>query len=283
MSRSEPREVIELRHVKERQPELAPAVDLQMALIELQRRVQARIPLPWIEFDADWLKTQHAAGRPLLRFREIPIDWTDLRLIFRQTADVLLRFEALEPQDYQSLQALGRDGHALEPLVAAWFDRAADPGHTPPHPLTLPVKVSADALEQVLELTLRPFLERCAEAVRQRADFSTWRQPTCPLCGGAPELAALDAHGDRTLICGRCTTEWRFDRGVCPFCRNDDRQLLPSFRSRDGVYRLDACDVCRRYLKTFDSRQGRRHVLLAVDGIATLPLDAAAMQRGYRG
>jgi FdhE protein len=281
-SRSEPREVAELRQVKERQPELAPAVDLQVALIELQRRVQARVPMPWIEFAPDWLRTQQAAGRPLLRFEEIPLDWTDVRLVFRQTADVLRRHEGLEPADYVALQALGRDGHALEPLVADWFNRTAHPDQAGAPP-ALPVAVSAEALDQVLALTLRPFLERCAEAVRQRVDFSGWRLASCPLCGGEAELAALDAKGDRFLICGRCTTEWRFDRGVCPFCRNDDRGRLPSFASRDGLYRLDACDVCRRYLKSFDTRAGHRHALLAVDSIATLPLDAAALQRGYQG
>ncbi len=280
-SRAEPREVIELRLLKERQPELAPAVDLQVALIDLQRRVQARVPVPWIEFAPDWLRTQQAAGRPLLRFEEIPLDWTDVRLVFRQTADVLRRFEALEAADYHALQALGRDGHSLEPLVADWFNRAAAPERASPSP-GLAVAVTGEALEQVLALTLRPFLERCAEAVRQRADFSAWRLALCPLCGGEPELAALDLHGERLLVCGRCTTEWQFERGICPFCRNDDRSLLPSFGSRDGVYRLEACDVCRRYLKTFDIRAGRRHVLLAVDSVATLPLDAAAIKRGYQ-
>jgi hypothetical protein len=41
--------------------------------------------------------------------------------------------------------------------------------------------------------------------------------------------------------------------------------------------------VCRRYLKAYDSRSAERPVLVAVDTIATLPLDAAAMQRGYVG
>lgn len=281
-SRSEPREVAELRQVKERHPELAPAVDLQVALIELQRRVQGRVPMPWIEFTPEWLKGQQAAGRPLLRFEEIPLDWTDVRLVFRQTIDVLRRYEALEPGDYRALEALGREGHALEPLVADWFNRAAHPDRPVVAP-DLPVEVRGEALDQVLALTLRPFLERCAEAIRQRADFSAWRLASCPLCGGEAELATLDPRGDRFLVCGRCTTEWRFDRDVCPYCRNDDRGLLSSFGSRDGLYRLDACEVCRRYLKTFDVRAGRRPVLLAVDSVATLPLDAAALQRGYRG
>jgi formate dehydrogenase maturation protein FdhE len=41
------------------------------------------------------------------------------------------------------------------------------------------------------------------------------------------------------------------------------------------------CDACHRYLKAYDARNAARPVLVAVDTIATLPLDAAAMQRGY--
>jgi hypothetical protein len=40
--------------------------------------------------------------------------------------------------------------------------------------------------------------------------------------------------------------------------------------------------VCHRYLKAFDGRDGSRPALLSVDSIATLPLDAAAIQRGYQ-
>jgi len=41
--------------------------------------------------------------------------------------------------------------------------------------------------------------------------------------------------------------------------------------------------VCRRYIKAYDARQGARPVMLSVDSVATLPLDAAAMQKGYSG
>jgi formate dehydrogenase maturation protein FdhE len=42
-----------------------------------------------------------------------------------------------------------------------------------------------------------------------------------------------------------------------------------------------ACDVCHRYLKAYDGRRASRPVMPIVDAVATLPLDAAAMQRGY--
>jgi hypothetical protein len=35
-------------------------------------------------------------------------------------------------------------------------------------------------------------------------------------------------------------------------------------------------------LKAFDARRASRSVMPAVDAVATLPLDAAAMQKGYK-
>ena len=67
-----------------------------------------------------------------------------------------------------------------------------------------------------------------------------------------------------------------------PFCLNEDRGRITSFASRDGQYRLYACDVCQRYLKAYDARHASRPVMPAVDSVATLPFDAAAMQRGYK-
>ena len=279
--RAEPREVVELKQLKAEQPELASAADMQIALIEMQRRVQSRVPLPWIQVDADWLREQQAAGRPIVRFADIPLEWTDFRLTFRQTADILKRYEALEPADHDRIVALGRDGNALEPLVTRWYTatsgvdggnaREAVPADSPP------------GLDQVLVLALRPFLARCAEALANRTDLSSWHHGRCPFCGWEPDFAVITPSAERRLICGRCLAQWPFAPLTCPFCSNDDRSLITSFATRDGRYRVYACDVCRRYLKAYDGRNASRPVMVSVDSIATLPLDAAAMQRGYVG
>src|SRR5205085_6659209 len=120
--RAEPREIVELKQIRAVRPELASAVDMQVALVNMQRRVQARVPLPWIQAESEWLRTQQAAGRPLVRFTDIPLDWTDFRLTLRQTADILRRHDALEAADHLAIVALGRDGHALEPLVTHWYE-----------------------------------------------------------------------------------------------------------------------------------------------------------------
>ncbi len=267
---------------------------MQIALLDLQRRVQARVPMPWIEVDKEWLKRQHELGRPLLRFKDVPLDWTDVRLMFRQTADILRRFDTLEEADYAAIQTISRSGHMLEPLVVSWYENAAcrgkpDPSaRLDPRPASPPVAeqvpaVASDTLDQVLLLTMKPFLERCAEVVQQRSDFSTWTLAYCPLCGGDPEFSVITPAADRLLICTRCAGRWRFHPLACPYCGNEDRTQITSFASRDGRYRIYACDVCMRYLKAYDGRNATRPVMVAVDTVATLPLDAAAMQRGYRG
>ena len=113
---------MELKNLKAAQPELASAVDMQIALLEMQRRVQSRVPLPWIQADPEWLRAQYSARRAVVRFADIPLDWTDFRLTLRQTADILRRFETLEQADYESIVALGRLGNQLEPMVISWYE-----------------------------------------------------------------------------------------------------------------------------------------------------------------
>ncbi|MFB3855057.1 MAG: formate dehydrogenase accessory protein FdhE [Vicinamibacterales bacterium] len=284
-TRTEPREIVELRQLRATQPDLATAVDFQIALLQLQHRIQSRLAMPWFEVDPGWLREQQGKGRPFLRFEDIPLDWTDVRLMFRQTADLLLRHEALDPATHGRLQSLAREGHTLEPLVVGWYNQRAAPEKVQPGDVPAGVLrgVDADTLDQVVTLALRPFLERCAEVLQQRLDFSAWTQAYCPICGGAPEFAVITRAADRMLLCSRCSGRWSFHPLACPYCHNDDRSLITSFASRDGHYRLYACDVCRRYVKAYDARRAARPVMLAVDSIATLPLDAAAIQRGYKG
>jgi hypothetical protein len=280
--RAETREVVELRQLKAAQPELASAVDMQIALVDMQRRVQSRVPLPWLQIDPEWQKAQQAAGRPLVRFRDIPLEWSDFRLTLRQTADILVRFEALDRGDHDRILALGREGNALAPLVERWYDATSgvEPGADPRN--RAPDDAPA-SLDQVLVLALRPFLARCAEALSQRVDIGAWRHGHCPYCGWEPDFAVITPSAERRLFCGRCLAQWGFPAIGCPFCSNDDRALITSFATRDGRYRVSACDVCRRYIKAYDARNAQRPVMVTVDTIATLPLDAAAMQRGYVG
>ena len=282
-ARAESREVQELRALRERNPELSDAIDMHLELLEQQRRIQGRLRLPSLALGTEIIARHQAEGRPLLRFEDVPLDLTDLRLMVRQTADVLRRYGAMDDGDYQRVQTLGRDMKLLA-VAAQWYRGAAEHAVAAVSASGVePEGETADAgmIGQVLGLALRPFLIRCAEVLQQHPDLSVWTHPHCALCGGEPDLAVITPSAERHLICSRCTLRWKFAPLTCPYCGNDDRTRITSFATPDGQYRVYACDVCQRYLKAYDGRRATRPVMPVVDGIATLPLDAAAMQRGY--
>jgi formate dehydrogenase formation protein len=278
--------VVELRSVRDAHPELSDAIDMQIELLELHRRVQGRVPLPWFELNDSTLHKHNASGEPLLRFQDIKIETSDLRLLVRQIADVLRRHGALEESDFQRIQTIGRDMNLTE-FAERWYRRGmhhrsvAAIGLGDAHMAAASADSPDEPLDQVLALAMRPWLTRCAEVLQQRAELSLWTHPHCALCGSEPDLAVITPAAERHLICGRCALRWKFESLTCPFCRNSDRSRITSFATPDGQYRVYACDQCRRYLKAYDGRHATRPVMPLVDSVATLPLDAYAMQRGY--
>jgi formate dehydrogenase maturation protein FdhE len=272
-ARSESREIAELRRLKQEQPELASAADLQVELLQLQRRVQSRVSLPAIRLDKDYLNGLLAAP-PVLQFEHIPIEWGDLRFLLRATAAAMRSHEALDDEDFRRVENLCRDAVRLPIALRSWYEST--------RPSAPPIAADAAGLEPVILQAMRPFLTRSADAIMAKTDLVGWTAGTCPLCAGEPDFAVITPAADRILICARCSARWHFHQITCPFCANPDRSRMTSFASRDGQYRLYACDVCERYLKAFDARRASRPVMPAVDTVATLPLDAAAMQKGYK-
>jgi Protein involved in formate dehydrogenase formation len=271
-TRSESREIQALRRLKADQPDLRSAADLQIELIQLQRRIQSRVALPSIRLETDYLDTLLTNG-PILQFDHLLVDWNDLRFLLRATAGAMRTHEALDEEDYRRAGALARDADRLPGVIRTWYE-SVRPG--------APALGAEAGLEQVFQQAMRPFLTRAAEAIMARNDLARWQRGFCPLCGGEPDLAVITPAADRLLICSRCAARWRFAQLTCPFCMNADRSRITSFASRDGQYRIYACDVCQRYLKAYDARRAPRPVMPVVDSVATLALDAAAMQRGYK-
>ena len=271
--RSESREIAELRRLKQEQPELGSAADLQIELLQLQRRVQTRVSLPSIKLDKDNLNEQ-LAKPPVLRFEHLPLDWGELRFILRSTAAAMRTHDALDSDDFRRIDALCRDADRLPVVVKSWYESPGSSGSS--------IHADGAGLEPVLLQAMRPFLTKSAEAIMAKTDLAGWTRGSCPLCGGEPDFAVITPAADRILICGRCSARWRFHQLTCPFCMNSDRSRMTSFASRDGQYRIFACDVCERYLKAYDARRAARPVMPTVDSVATLPFDAAAMQRGYK-
>lgn len=264
--------MIELRNLRARAPELSTAVDLQLAQFELFRRIQTRVPLP-PQLDLGRAIADVAAGRPILRFGDVPVNWSDFRWGLRETADLLRRFNLIDPALHARVHHLIRDGHTLEPVVGAWFDAAVAGAASP----------EGEEVGEVFGRALKPFVGRCAEVWGPRLDLASWVRGVCPLCGGTPELGILSVEGDRRLVCERCTARWPCPSDRCPWCGENRADRLQTQSTPDGRYQLQACTSCRHYVKSCDERHLGRPTLPWVDTVATLPLDAAALQQGYEG
>jgi FdhE protein len=121
------------------------------------------------------------------------------------------------------------------------------------------------------------------EAFARWRDEDRWLRNYCPTCGATPAMAQLAGRGEgrlRLLACGCCETRWRYRRTGCPFCEpvDDHRLSVLAVEGEDGL-RIDYCNRCQGYLKTYDG-EGNESVLLA--DWTSLHLDVLACDRGLK-
>lgn len=142
-------------------------------------------------------------------------------------------------------------------------------------------ETAGDYLSRAL---LRPYVETLSR-LRVVPD-RLHRDGHCPFCGGRPIVSfrrgGPESHGaGRWLVCGLCGTEWAFSRVRCPSCDEQNPDRLPSFQS--GAHprtRLEACEGCRRYVKSIDLTADARPIP-EVDDLVSIAMDLWALEQGY--
>jgi FdhE protein len=192
----------------------------------------------------------------------------DLSEVRPPAANVFARIAAVAPA--QAVGEVPTDESAIDALLREGW-------HTQDMPF-LPRIVLQPYAEALAGISLPVRIERRLQAPPERA--------ACPFCGGAPQLAVLrtdaDASGGgRALVCATCSTTWPVGRIRCAHCGEEDEGRLGYFHTADLDHvRVDACDTCRRYLKTVDLTRLGLAVPL-VDEVASGALDIWAQERGY--
>jgi FdhE protein len=128
---------------------------------------------------------------------------------------------------------------------------------------------------------VRRFLAPLVEDFDRWRDEERWLRNYCPTCGSGPAMAQLvgsDPARRRLLSCGRCGTHWQYKRAWCPFCEHDAHRALVLTIEGEAGLRIDHCESCRGYIKTYDG-QGDEALLLA--DWSSLHLDLLARDRGW--
>lgn len=221
---------------------------------------------------------QSADGSRRERLRSLPpvVDEVDLSLLITRWDPFLsmIRDEAPPPLAEFALDLNARGASAGAAILrSSWRGRTGSP--------------SEWMTDNVFGgFCVQAFLQPYAEYLAHHTDLPEppIRRPTCPFCGSPPLVGVLRQEGDgakRSLICSFCRTEWGFLRIVCPACEErDERKICVYGTPAFACVRVEACDTCRRYVKTIDLTKDGLAVP-EVDELAAVPLTLWADENGY--
>ena len=244
-------------------PYLQPVAEVRALVDTAASRVAAPLAREpdWQDYLVDF-----QAGIPLLQSERVALDVSDPWCV------VLSMLDALRSMPLP--RALAEQCQALQADLQAHIDSAVGGDWSPIHP-----GLFRWLLWAVLSCELKPVVS----AFAGWRDEERWLRNYCPTCGDAPAMGQLigkDPGRMRLLVCGCCGTRWRYRRTGCPFCeRSDDHRLSVVGVQGESGLRIDYCDGCHGYLKTYDG-EGSESVLLA--DWTSMHLDLLARDRGLK-
>lgn len=269
--------IIEKLNMQEKEEGKLPLLfNFYRRLLQVQSEVKRQIDLPKPLLSREAINQRLEQGLPLVSFDNFTADWSLLRDTFGKVASVFAEFPELFSEAPERLKEPDADNFLTKEVVKAWLEGQK-------LPVTMVESTDNEKLlPAIIQASLRPFLQNYARALISCVNQERWRRRYCPICGGNPDFAFLDKErGARWLSCSRCDAEWLFQRLECPYCGNQNQSTLAYFTDDKGMYRLYVCEKCKHYLKAMDLRPFEAEVLLPLERLYTLDLDAQAHKQGY--
>jgi len=133
------------------------------------------------------------------------------------------------------------------------------------------------------QMAVTPLLRACACGLARELP-STWWEGYCPLCGVWPAVAEYTGlERKRQLRCGRCGVGWAIPLLRCVYCDETDHDHLGYLTPEAGeqTRKVEVCNSCKGYLKAVTTVRALPPWAILVDDLTTVPLDIAALERGY--
>ncbi|NVL90484.1 MAG: formate dehydrogenase accessory protein FdhE [Desulfobacterales bacterium] len=265
--------------VKAERPAYEEILDFYEKLFLAQEVIKRQVQLEPIKISEEILSVKREENFPLINKEDFTVDTKASRGLLREIcrlaaeANEMLAEAALKIVDALDKGTL--DAPVLFSKVLneddAYFDEAAKK-----------LETDKKILAFMAYFSMKPSISLCAEQLATYLDKEVpWKRGYCPICGGPPVLSILRGEGERSLLCSFCGHEWQTQRIYCPFCDNNEQKTLHYFFSEEEKgYRVDACDKCKKYIKTVDTREVKRPVHPFVEQISTLHLDLIAQEQG---
>jgi FdhE protein len=276
--------------LRKTRPDLVDGLDLHAQLIRLALTA-ARPPLtPPFPLPRERAAARMADGVPLLHEQPVELDVHYAADLLSRTVNMLLeRDDADLRQRLQRLVAAATGG-TLD--AQRLFTEAFVNHHDHLAEMAVPAEVDPELLITLARHAVAPILRgyaaHLAPLVERLEDGSTsgtrWRPGYCPVCGAWPLLGELRgielAH---YLRCSGCGAGWRSRRMLCPYCGNDDFRALHILQVEgEQRFRVSVCERCKGFLKIGNAFDPPPPELVGLDDVASVHLDVAAIERGYR-
>ena len=133
------------------------------------------------------------------------------------------------------------------------------------------------------QMAALPLLQACGRGLAGELP-ATWWEGYCPLCGAWPVVAEYTGlERKRQLRCGRCGTGWAIPLLRCVFCDETEHDHLGYLTPEAGeqTRKIEICHTCKGYVKAVTTVRPLAPWALLLDDLTTVPLDVAALERGY--
>ena len=270
------------------QPDLVPAIALQQRLVARTIHTVSRLgeaEPPVLSLEPEQAASKLRAGTPALRGEPVAMPVAMLGPLVLEACDDLAGGGAgYVARRVRSCLDEGRID--MDSLLTASFDR---------NQAAIRIKavheaIAPDVLWLAAELAVGPAAYLAQQTVFAPADAGThpsvadaleaWPHGYCPACGSWP---AFGENSDRVrqLRCSFCGVRWRPRDTGCTYCAGPPG-LLTSLKAAPSTgHRAELCSGCGAYLKWLDLPGPTPFELLAVEDLASTPVDVLAVQRGF--
>ncbi|MDO8886906.1 formate dehydrogenase accessory protein FdhE [Candidatus Oleimmundimicrobium sp.] len=270
----------EINFYKKKFPTLERILNLFGSIFELQLEYVNKIDVSGFDFSEDEIAKILKGGTPLLSTKRGEISSE----LFRELLTKLV--EIVKEKSLQKPIALDKILEADElktKNIGVLIEKFEEGDNSFFENLCKEKNINKDVLLFMITNTLSPFYEAYSLGLRSKINHHHWGKEFCPICGNRPYIMKLrKKDGLKLQSCSVCKTEWWTQRIRCAFCGNVNNKLLSIFYPEDDKgHQVELCDKCKRYGKLSNEKELGRDVILRVEDVATIHLDAVAKKKGY--
>lgn len=267
-----------VQQLKRRRPGYKEILSFYQKVREEQEKIKASLKVEPIPMKKEWKELLRKGGVSLIEKKDFPLDIEASLSLFQslcqigKDANPHMAEQVKKIEESIQNKRIDLKGLLKEYANEQKMEQIADE-------LGLDKKVFLFLIYN----SVKPSIEAGVEKILNEIDTETWTKDYCPICGSLPYLGLFKEEvGKRFLLCSYCGNEWRISRLACPFCSNQEQESLQYFYAEgEEAYRIDLCNKCHQYIKMIDLRKIEVQDF-SLEDLATLHLDMAASQKGYK-